>query len=101
MEALDKVEKGKQYISPDLAGLIALNKFSSEKGSLLSILTPREFDIFLCLAKGQSITEISSRLHLSKKTVSNYSSKIKKRLNMTTTAELVHLALQENLISFD
>jgi two-component system invasion response regulator UvrY len=98
MQALGEVAKGKRFISPDIAEKIALSQLGPQKISALSALTSKEFDVFLRLTRGQSIGEISNEMHLSKKTVSNYSSKIKKRLNVTTTAELVHLALQEKLL---
>lgn len=98
MEALNKVSKRQRFISPDLAKVIAINQLDTDTVSSLKNLTPREFDVFSRIAKGQSISEISDEMHLSRKTVSNYSSKIKNKLSVTTTAAFVHLAMQENLI---
>jgi two-component system, NarL family, invasion response regulator UvrY len=100
MQALSEAVKRKRFISPDIAGVIALNQFNSQKVSSVSALTPKEFDVFLRITRGESLDEISNKMHLSKKTVSNYLSKIKKRLDVTSTAELVHLALQEKLLDF-
>jgi DNA-binding NarL/FixJ family response regulator len=37
-------------------------------------LLPREFEIFICLANGESIEQISDKLHLSQKNSSELSS---------------------------
>lgn len=101
MEAMAKVSSKKRFVSPDLAGVIAINQLDTDTISPLNGLTPREFDVFLRIAKGQSIATISSEMHLSKKTVSNYSSKIKKNLGVTTTARFVHIAIEEGILSCD
>ena len=55
----------------------------------------------LRLARGQSIAECARVLHLSPKTVSNLQSLLKEKLNVSTSAALVHLALRHGLIAVD
>jgi DNA-binding CsgD family transcriptional regulator len=53
----------------------------------------------LCLlAQGRSTRETAEQLRLSAKTVANYVTTIKEKLNAGTTAELVKLAYQSNLV---
>jgi len=101
LEALSKVTNKIHFISPDISKVIAINQLNSDSVSSLSRLTPREFDVFLRIAKGQSVQTISDEMHLTKKTRSNYSSKIKKSLDATTTAKFVHVAIEEGLFSCD
>jgi len=101
LEALSKVSNKVYFISPDISKVIAINQLNTDSVSPLRNLTPREFDVFLRIAKGQSVATISNEMHLSKKTVSNYSSKIKKLLDVTTTAKFVHIAIEEGLLSCD
>ena len=101
LDALAQVAKGKRFISPDIADKMALNKLDMKEGSILSVLTPREFEVFLRLVRGQDINAISAEMNISNKTISNYASKVKQQLAVSTTAELVHLALQENLLDYN
>jgi len=101
LDALSQVAKGKRFISPDIAGKMALNKLDMKEGSALSVLTPREFEVFLRLVRGQNIKSISTEMNIANKTISNYASKVKQQLSVTTTAELVHIALQENLLDYN
>jgi len=98
--ALANVFKNKPFISPDIAHVLAIKNFNFTTSLLSSSLTPREFDIFIRIAKGESISDISKEIFLSKRTVSNYSSIIKNKLNVTTTASFVHIAFQEGLIPY-
>jgi two-component system invasion response regulator UvrY len=65
---------------------------------LMDRLTPREFDVLCLLAQGRSTRETAEQLRLSAKTVANYVTTIKEKLNAGTTAELVKLAYQSNLV---
>jgi DNA-binding NarL/FixJ family response regulator len=65
---------------------------------LLNVLSAREFDVFCLLAQGYSTREAAEELKLSFKTVSNYASLIKDKLNVQTIAELVLLAYQHGII---
>jgi len=98
LDGVAQVARGKRFISSDIAEEMALNQLNTKQNSTLSVLTSREFEVFLRLAKGQSISDISNEMHISNKTISNYASKIKKQLSLSNTAELIHLALQETLI---
>jgi DNA-binding NarL/FixJ family response regulator len=56
-------------------------------------LSPREFDVFLLLAKGLTAHKISEELCLGYKTVANYGTQIKSKLNVASVAELAHIAM--------
>ncbi len=99
IQAINELLNGQRFLSPDLSEKIALNQLDGTNLNSLECLSPRELEVFMRIARGQSIAEISDQMHLSKKTVSNYSSRIKKHLNVTTTAEFVHLAIQEGIVS--
>jgi two-component system invasion response regulator UvrY len=49
--------------------------------------------------KGVSLNEISDSLHLSYKTVANYQSNIRQKLDVTSAAQLVRLAIDHGVIS--
>ena len=67
-------------------------------GDLLATLSQREFEIFQLLVRGTSLAECAELLHLSQKTVANHQTIIKEKLQVKTTAAMVHLALQAGLV---
>jgi len=97
VDAVREIAKGNSYIEPALADKLAL-RGNSGRDNELSVLTPREFEIFLLLAQGHSATEAASFLALSYKTVANYTTQIKTKLKISTTTEIVHLALQHGIV---
>lgn len=91
IKGINTVFSGKKFVSPD----IELKLISPEP---LSDISAREFDIFRCVAEGLSTSQISEKLCLSEKTIANYISIIKKKINVSSTTEMVHVALREGLI---
>ncbi|PCI58397.1 MAG: DNA-binding response regulator [Gammaproteobacteria bacterium] len=92
LEGITAITQGENYISPDIS-------LHTEQGQPLSKLTAREFDIFCCVAKGLSTKKSSEKLYLSEKTIANNISIIKKKLKITSSIEMVHLAMLEGLAS--
>ncbi len=66
--------------------------------TMLNCLSPREFDIFCLLAKGMTARKIAGELCLGYKTVANYGTQIKTKLNVSTVAELAHIATALGII---
>jgi DNA-binding NarL/FixJ family response regulator len=97
-QAVLEVAAGKLFLSPDIAHALALFKRAGEDDPL-KLLTAREFEIFQQIVAGQSAAEIASTLNLSAKTVANYHTLIKQKLNVGSDVELVRLALRHNLLS--
>ena len=56
-------------------------------------------DLFRLLVAGHSLQEISKILCLSYKTVANYQSNIKHKLDVSNTAQVVRMALSHGLIA--
>lgn len=57
------------------------------------LLTKREYDILLLIAKGQSSVEIGEKLFISAATVSTHRRNILKKLGLKRTSEIMSLAL--------
>lgn len=93
--AIKKVAEGGIYIEPSLT-----NELSSDFQTIVNDFSPREFDIFLLLAKGFTAHDVAEKLCLSYKTAANYGTAIRTKLNVNSTAELAHIALSLNLISY-
>lgn len=98
VEAIKELAAGKLHIGSEMAQKLALQK-TRGKDSPFSSLSTREFEIFCLLAEGLNTSEIAKRLSLSYKTVANYSTQIKNKLNVATVAEIARLAIRNNIIS--
>lgn len=93
------VSQGKKYIDDDLRQKMTYEYEQSREGdSLLSDLSAREFQIFCLLAEGKNTNEISKELNISYKTVANYSSQIKNKLQASTVADIARIAIRHNII---
>lgn len=97
VEAIHELVKGETYVEPKLAEQLSM-KQSLGEGSALSSLSRREFQIFCKFAEGLNAQEIADELSLSVKTVANYQTQIKDKLGITSTAELIRLALANGVI---
>lgn len=62
-------------------------------------LLPREFEIFLLLASGESVDAIAHRLSMSTRTVHNYQAIVRRKLGLRSPIELREYALAHALIN--
>ena len=98
INAIRKVLSGGRYVSPVLAEKLALDLAPGAEKLPHERLSDREIEVLRMLASGKSVSQIADILHLSVTTVSTYRARILEKLNMTTTAELMHYALSGGLI---
>jgi two-component system invasion response regulator UvrY len=96
--AIKKIAEGEIYIEPGLLKDDALrsDKFETSNEAykaIIDALSPREFDVFLLLAKGLTSHKIADELCLGYKTIANYGTQIRNKLKVSSVAELAHIAL--------
>lgn len=96
--AIHKVVKGGRYATPALLEKLLFELDGERDAPRHHALSEREFQIFEQIVKGRSLTEIAEAKALSVKTVSTYRSRILEKLNMENNAELIHYAIQHNLL---
>jgi two-component system invasion response regulator UvrY len=99
VEAIRKAHSGGVYVSPSLAEKLAARLARPDAGERHETLSAREFEVLVRIAGGQSIKAIAAELSLSRKTVSTYHTRIRKKLHLQTDAELVRYALEYHLIA--
>lgn len=97
IEAIRELAAGKSHIDSEIAQQLAFKKSKGED-TPFSDLSTREFEIFCLLAEGLNTSEISKRLSLSYKTVANYSTQIKSKLDVSTVAEIARIAIRYKII---
>lgn len=98
VEAVRQVAAGNIYLDADVAQRLAFQKTRGGDNPF-DALSTREFEIFCLLAEGLAVTEISTRLSLSSKTVANYATQIKSKLEVGTPAELARLAIRHGIVT--
>ncbi len=64
----------------------------------LNQLNEREFEIFKMIASGKTIKNIATDMNISQKTVANYQTSIKQKLEIDNPIEFYKLAVELNLI---
>jgi DNA-binding NarL/FixJ family response regulator len=97
VDAVRAVAAGKAYISQDVAQQLALQALPGQRLPL-NHLSPREFEVFRLLAEGRSVAEIAQVMCLSQKTIANYQSSIRQKLELTNAAQVVRLAMSHGLL---
>jgi two-component system, NarL family, invasion response regulator UvrY len=63
------------------------------------VLSDREYQILRMIGVGRTVTQISSELGLSVKTTSTYRARILQKLRLRTSAELIHYAVVNKLVT--
>ena len=96
--AIRRVLRGGRYVSPSLGEILASAVLDELLGPPHTSLSPREFAIFLRLAAGAPVGEISRGLHLSVKTVSTYRARLFGKMGLKSNAEATRYALRHSLI---
>lgn len=97
LDAVRRLAGGGRYLQAELAEKLALEDLDG--GDPVASLTPREFEVFLHLAKGKAAAQIAKQLFLSPGTVGTHLYHIKQKLGADNAAELSLLAMQRGLIS--
>ena len=99
VEAVMKIAQGQRYVEPEIAQKLAAQAYAKNGGVVaLNELSAREFDIFRLLAQGLTTREVAEELRLGYKTVANYSTLLKSKLNARTTAEMARIAYEYGLL---
>lgn len=99
LRAIRTVSLGRRYVSARTAELLADEMSGERSGVLHETLSDRELQVFLRLARGESVSDIAGQLHLSVKTISTYRSRVTEKLNVASNAELATYALRHGLIT--
>jgi two-component system response regulator NreC len=92
--AVREASRGKRYVSASLAD--KLNDAAGKGGH--DRLTPREREVLRLIALGYTSVEIAEELGLSPRTIETHRARIHRKLGLGKRSELVHYALQNNML---
>jgi DNA-binding NarL/FixJ family response regulator len=99
IRAIEMALKGKTYVTPKIARGMQ-KAFINNPGSKPRdrTLTPRQREVVLLLAEGNSMKEIASVLHVTPRTVAFHKYRVMEELNLKTTAELIQYAIKSRIL---
>jgi len=96
--AIRRVFLGKRYLSADIAQALAVSAWEERDAGPFDALSNREMQIMMMVANCHKVSEISSSLHLSPKTVNSYRYRIFEKLNVSSDVELALLAARYGMV---
>ncbi|MFZ5454230.1 MAG: response regulator [Pseudomonadota bacterium] len=97
IDAVRTVAAGRMYLDAEIAQRLAMQDVTGTQNPV-EALSEREFEVFIHLARGQSVNQIAETLHLSTSTVGTHLYNVKQKLGASNQAELTLIALRNGLI---
>ena len=97
IKAIRTVASRKMYLEASIAQQMAIQQLNGEKNPV-DVLSDREFEVFMALAKGETTNQIAEILSLSPRTVGTHLYNIKQKLNAGNSAEIALIAMRSGLI---
>ena len=97
LTAIERVGAGRRWVSERVAELMA-DELAYPKEAPYERLSAREREVFLLVARGETITRIAGLLHLSVKTVSTYRTRILEKTGFHSNADIVAHAVRAGLM---
>ena len=97
VKAIEAISQSEIFLSEEIAKKIAVLSIDGGQDPIHD-LSAREFEIFRLLAEGLEVDAIATTLNISSKTVSNYQTMIKQKLNIHTPIELIRYAIKTGVI---
>ncbi|HMU43801.1 MAG TPA: response regulator transcription factor [Ignavibacteriaceae bacterium] len=98
VSAVEKILEGKKFITQSLAELLASEIKKPGVEYSHQLLSDREYEIFLMIAGGKTVSQIADELSLSSKTVSTHRAHILQKTNLKNNADISLYAIRHKLV---
>ena len=98
VKAIRTVHRGRKYITPGVAELLADGLSDEGDKPLHTQLSERELQVFLRLARGETVGHIATSMSLSVKTVSTYRTRVMEKMRLESNSDLTYYGLKNGLI---
>lgn len=93
-EAIRAITAGQRFLSPDVSNA----HLHASAAPPHEALSPREFDVFVRLARGDHLEQIAQTLHIAPKTAANLQTAVRTKLGLGNGAELLRYARQHRIV---
>ncbi len=97
--AVRKVAQGGMFVSPTVAETLASAMRKDSDQPPHELLSPREYQVFVHIAAGKSLSDIAAQLSLSLNTVSTYRARIMEKIETHNDVETALYAVRHHLVS--
>jgi DNA-binding NarL/FixJ family response regulator len=97
--AIRKVAQGGMFVSPTVAETLASAMRKDSDQPPHELLSPREYQVFIHIAAGKSLTDIAAQLSLSLNTVSTYRARVMEKIETHNDVETALYAVRHHLVS--
>jgi len=97
--AIRRILGGGIYLNERTASAVLArlgNKVQGTRDGIGDVLADRELQVFELTGMGLGTREIAAQLHIDMKTVDTYRARIREKLNLKTSSELLQLAIRWN-----
>lgn len=98
VKAIRTVVRGRKYITAAVAERLAEGLGAGGEQPLHEQLSERELQVFLRLAKGETVGHMAQSMSLSVKTVSTYRTRVMETMRLSSNSHLTYYALKHGLI---
>lgn len=98
IKAVSEVMAGRCYLNNAVLEEIVTHQESRQAQRPHELLSDREYQVLRLIASGLTVSQIAARLSLSVKTISTYRARVIEKMEMKTTAELMHYAIHHGLV---
>jgi len=98
IEAIRTASTGRVYVTRTLAEKMAMVLAKGGSEPTHEILSSREYQIMIRIARGMHLEEIAKELFLSPTTVSTYRARVLKKMGFENNIELTRYVVQEGLL---
>jgi len=98
VKAIRTVARGRKYITAGVAERLAGDLGAGGDRPPHEVLSERELQVFLRLAKGETVGHIAEGMSLSVKTVSTYRTRVMEKMGLESNSDLTYYALKAGLI---
>jgi len=96
VRAIREAARGGSYLSPDISDAVVV-AYQNSTDISQDPLSNREQQVLQLIAQGKSTKEVATALNISVKTADTYRSRIREKLDLHMTADLVHYAIRRGL----
>jgi DNA-binding NarL/FixJ family response regulator len=98
VKAVGEVMAGRRYLNSAVLDELVTHQTAEQRHRPHELLSDREYQVLRMIASGLTVSQVAARLSLSVKTVSTYRARVLEKMNMKTTAELMHYGIQNGLV---
>jgi len=98
VRAVGEVIAGRRYLNSAVIEELVVQHQPDHEQRPHEVLSDREYQVLRMIASGLTVSQVATRLSLSVKTISTYRARVLEKMNMKTTAELMHYGIQHGLV---